>query len=45
VNGREWPLLLSVGLGVVVLVNASFVWLALSTQPDIEPSYTQAARR
>ena len=40
----RWPIGIALGLLLVVVVNAAMTWLALSSPPQIEPSYEQIAR-
>ena len=41
----RWPAALFLGLLVVVFVNLGFVWVAVATAPDIDPSYTNTQQR
>jgi hypothetical protein len=36
----RWPVFIAVGLGVVVMVNAAFIYVAIATAPDVDPTYT-----
>lgn len=45
VQREPWPYYLAGGLLIVVLVNAVFIWTAVSTAPEIDPSYEHAAVR
>ena len=40
-----WPWAIGGGLLLVVLVNATFLYLAVRTAPEISPSYEHAAQR
>jgi hypothetical protein len=40
-----WPWAIGLGLLLVVLVNATFAYVAIRTAPQIEPSYEHAAVR
>ncbi len=44
--GRDhlWPWLLAIGLALVMLVNAIFIWIAVSGADEVAPSYTQGDR-
>ena len=44
--GRDhlWPWLLGIGLVLVMLVNAIFIWIAVSGADEVAPSYTQGNR-
>jgi hypothetical protein len=44
-NDRIWPLAITAGLVLVVLVNFAFVWAAVTWPAIIEPSYTEAVTR
>ena len=39
-----WPWLLAIGLVLVMLVNAIFIWIAVSGADEVAPSYTQGDR-
>lgn len=39
-----WPWILGIGLALVVLVNAIFIWIAVKGADDVAPSYTQGDR-
>ena len=41
---RLWPLLITAGLALVVLVNAIFIYLAVSGADDVVPSYLTEER-
>ena len=41
---RLWPLLITGGLLVVVLVNFAFVWIAMSGAEEVSESYVTAER-
>ncbi len=34
-----WPILITVGLAIVILVNAVFIYIAVSGADDVVPSY------
>ena len=36
---RLWPILITVGLVFVILVNALFIYIAVSGADDVVPSY------
>jgi hypothetical protein len=36
---RQWPVAIIVGLLIVILVNAIFIFVAVSGQDEIAPSY------
>ncbi len=38
-GARLWPVLITVGLLFVVLVNAIFIYIAVSGADDVVPSY------
>lgn len=42
---ERWPLIIAGGLLVVVLVNAGFIWIAIHSAPEIEPSYEMTQDR
>jgi hypothetical protein len=42
-HASVWPFGIALALGLVVVVNAAFAWVATSTRPEIEPSYVRAA--
>jgi hypothetical protein len=44
-NGRMWPVAIASGLLLVVVVNVAFIWVAVRTAPQIEPSYEHATVR
>ncbi|MEZ4319931.1 MAG: hypothetical protein R3F61_20640 [Myxococcota bacterium] len=44
-RGLWFPLGIAVGLGLMVLWNLFFISQALSTAPDVSPSYTHALER
>lgn len=44
-NDRIWPLAIGLGLLLVVLVNAGFVWVAVTHPAIVEPSYSEAGAR
>lgn len=39
-----WPVILAVALLLVVVVNAVFIYLAVSGADEVAPSYTQGDR-
>ncbi|MCG6957527.1 MAG: hypothetical protein LJF04_16175 [Gemmatimonadetes bacterium] len=39
-----WPLAIAVGLALVVLVNALFIYIAVKGADDVAPSYVQGNR-
>lgn len=41
---RLWPVIIVVGLAVVVLVNAVFIYIAVKGADAVVPSYTQGDR-
>lgn len=41
---RLWPVLITLGLVLVVLVNAIFIYIAVSGADDIVPSYLTEER-
>jgi hypothetical protein len=41
---RLWPFLITVGLAFVILVNAIFIYIAVSGADDIVPSYQTEKR-
>ncbi len=43
-SGLEWPIGITVGLMVVVLVNVGFIIIATNNAPIIEASYETADR-
>ena len=38
-NDRLWPYLITAGLVLVILVNAIFIYIAVSGADDVVPSY------
>jgi len=36
---RRWPIAIAIGLGLVILVNLVFIYIAVSGQDEIVPSY------
>lgn len=38
-KGRLWPYLIIAGLSLVILVNAIFIYIAVSGADDVVPSY------
>ena len=41
---RLWPILITVGLVLVILVNAVFIYIAVSGADDVVPSYVTEER-
>lgn len=41
---RLWPILITVGLMMVILVNAVFIYIAVSGADDVVPSYQTEER-
>lgn len=41
---RLWPVLITLGLVLVVLVNAVFIYIAVSGADDVVPSYQSEKR-
>ncbi len=41
---RLWPMLIAGGLLVVVLVNFTFIWIAVSGADEVSESYVTAER-
>ncbi|MDH4043218.1 MAG: hypothetical protein OEY20_11585 [Gemmatimonadota bacterium] len=41
---RRWPIAVAIGLGVVIVVNLVFIYIAVSGRDEIVPSY-QTERR
>jgi hypothetical protein len=41
---KLWPVLITVGLVLVVLVNAVFIYIAVSGADDVVPSYQTEQR-
>jgi len=39
-----WPVIIIVALAVVMLVNAVFIYIAVSGADEVAPSYTQGER-
>ena len=39
-----WPIAIAVGLALVVLVNAIFIYIAVSGADDVAPSYVHGNR-
>ena len=44
VRVRLWPVLITLGLVLVVLVNAVFIYIAVSGADDVVPSYRTEQR-
>jgi hypothetical protein len=43
-RGWVWPLAIAVGLALVVLVNAVFIYVAVTGADDVAPSYVHGNR-
>jgi len=43
-RGLLWPVAIAVGLTLVVLVNAIFIYIAVKGADDVAPSYVQGNR-
>ena len=43
-NDRLWPILIAVGFVLVILVNAIFIYIAVSGADDVVPSYQTEER-
>jgi hypothetical protein len=43
-SGRSWPRLIAVGLGIVVLVNLLFAYIAITGADSVVSSYRTEAR-
>ena len=41
----RWPIGIALGLGLVVAVNVTMIWLANRNAPEIESSYVHAVKR
>ncbi len=41
---RLWPIFITVGLALVILVNAVFIYIAVSGADDVVPSYVTEER-
>jgi hypothetical protein len=41
---RLWPILIGIGLALVILVNAIFIYIAVSGADDVVPSYRTEER-
>jgi len=41
---KLWPILITAGLVLVVIVNAVFIYIAVSGADDVVPSYTTEER-
>lgn len=41
---RLWPILLTLGLGTVIAVNALFIYIAVTGADDVDPAYVQGDR-
>lgn len=39
-----WPVAIAIALAIVVAVNATFIWIALSGADEVAPSYVQGER-
>ncbi|MCA9571326.1 MAG: hypothetical protein KC656_25980 [Myxococcales bacterium] len=44
-SGLWFPIGIAVGLGVMVLWNVFFIYMAISTAPDVRTDYTHAIER
>ena len=44
VRDLTWPLLVTCGLLLVVLVNAAFIWIAVDGQDEVVQSYVTEPR-
>lgn len=42
--GRRWPWAIAIGLGLVVVVNAFFAYLAIRGADDVVSSYNTESR-
>lgn len=40
----RWPVGIAVGLAIVVLVDAFFIWAAVRNAPVVDQSYVEAQR-
>lgn len=43
-SDRTWPLLITAGLLIVVVVNFAFIWIAISGADEVTESYVTAER-
>ncbi len=43
-GGRAWPWAIAIGLGLVVVVNALFAYIAVHGADDVVASYNSEAR-
>jgi hypothetical protein len=43
-DGRRWPLAIALGLLLVVVVNAIFIYVAVSGSDGVVPSYATEPR-
>ena len=43
-GSRLWPILIALGLFLVILVNAVFIYIAVSGADQVVPSYTTEER-
>lgn len=41
---RIWPVVIAIALALVVLVNAVFIYIAVSGADEVVPSYNQGER-
>jgi hypothetical protein len=39
-----WPVIITVLLGVVIAVNAAFIFIAVKGADDVDPAYVQGER-
>ncbi len=44
-SGRWFPMGIALGLGVMVLWNVFFIYMALQNAPDVRADYTHATER
>jgi hypothetical protein len=43
-RGLRWPIGIAITGAIVVAVNMAFIWIAVSVQDDVVPSYAAEAR-
>jgi hypothetical protein len=43
-KGRIWPIIITVGLALVILVNGIFIYIAVKGADEIVPSYLTEER-
>jgi len=41
---QVWPAIIIIGLTIMVLVNAAFIWIAVSGADEVVPSYNAGQR-